>query len=462
MKGWKIALFGASWFLLGWISLKDMPLWSNLTAFHTQNMVISLGDAPAYDYGRMGFTRGIVRASPDNDGWTVGTDNGQVIGLDRRGKMRWQRSLGIGKMVAMTYSNDGRNVLVGEQSPSGNVYSLDSATGDVVWTYSTADTVGANMNLRSYPSVMRIQTDNAGNYYIAAFRYARINNVLSEYVGRICSLTPDGKVRWLFPDKAAMDAWVSWFAVDGLGESLVFATANFESSAIIEYQSNLYWLKAQNGELVDETVIAPIAYYGRTVMRGSPNYSRNGKLLTAMASDGRGFAYSRSGELLWERQVSRPQLIGDSWLNAVGRDALPTKYGVAFTTVNTYNRDNWQLATPLEHPSSNSFFMFDNDGGFQYQWRAGGGIEEVDIGDDVAVIGVGRNMRTKDIGVHGAAVLRLADGKLMDKFLTEGPCQAVALSADGKTIAAIEAPALMPDGKIIGAYRLHIHDIKID
>ena len=462
MKGWKTALFLASWLILGWLSLKDTPLWSKLAAFNNHNAIISLGEAPAYDYGRMGFTRGIVRASPDNGGWTVGTDNGQVIGLNRRGELRWRRYLGIGKMIAMTYSNDGSCVLVGEQSPSGNVYMLDAATGNVLWTYSTADLVGADMNLRSYPSVMRIQTDEAGNYYIAAFRYARKNNVLSEYAGRICSLTQNGKVRWLFPDKQAMDAWVSWFAVDRQGESLVFATANFESEASIAYQSNLYWLQGQNGKLVGETVIPPIAYYGRTVMRGSPNYSRDGKLLAAMASDGRGFVYNRAGELLWERQVSKPQLIGDSWINAVGRDALSTKYGVAFTMVNTYNRDNWQLATPLEHPSSNSFFMFNNDGAFQYQWRAGGGIEEVDVGNDIAVIGVGRNMRTRDIGVHGAAVLRLSDGKLLDKLSTEGPCQAVALSADGKSIAAIEAPALMPDGKIIGAYRLHIHDIKED
>lgn len=458
MKKWSVAVLAASWMILGWLALKESPVDAVFSAAQTKESVVSLGDTPVYDYGRMGFTRGVVRASPANDGWTVGTDNGEVLGFDRQGRQLWRKSIGIGKITAMTYSNDGRFVAIGEQSPSGNIYAINAATGEVAWTYATANVVGADLKRRSYPSVMRIQTDEAGNYYAATFRYARINGELSEYVGRICSLTSDGKERWLFPQLEPMDAWVSWFAVDRTGENLVFATANFESTATIKYQANLYWLK--NSALVKETYIQPIAYYARTVMRGSPFFNKDGSLLTAMASDGRGFAYDQNGELLWQTVISKPQRVADSWINAVGRDALPTKEGVLFTTVNTYNRDNWQLSTPVEHPSSNSLFMFDNNGNFRYQWRAGGGVEEVDHGERLAVVGVGRNLRTKDIGVHGAAVIRLSDGVLQDKLQTEGPCQAVAISADEKTIAAIEAPALMSDGKIIGAYRLHFYELK--
>lgn len=451
-------MLAVSWMILGWLALKESPLVAHFSSPQRQAAMISLGDTPVYDYGRMGFTRGLVRASPVNDGWMVGTDNGEVIGFDRQGRQLWRKSIGIGKITAMTYSNDGRVVAIGEQSPSGNIYAINASTGEVEWTYATANVVGADLKRRSYPSVMRIQMDETGNYYAATFRYARINGELSEYAGRICSLTSEGKERWLFPQTEPMDAWVSWFAVDKTGENLVFATANFESTATIRYQANLYWLK--NSVLAKEINIPPVAYYARTVMRGSPYFNRDGTLLTAMASDGRGFAYNQDGELLWQNVISKPQRVADSWINAVGRDALPTREGVLFTTVNTYNRDNWQLATPVEHPSSNSLFMFDNNGAFRYQWCAGGGVEEVDYGEHLAVVGVGRNLRTKDISVHGAAIISLSDGALKDKLQTEGPCQAVALSADEKTIAAIEAPALMADGRIIGAYRLHFYNIK--
>lgn len=53
-------------------------------------------------------------------------------------------------------------------------------------------------------------------------------------------------------------------------------------------------------------------------------------------------------------------------------------------------------------------------------------------------------------------MLDLNDGTELNFFHTEGPLQAVAISSNGKKIAGIEAPAVTPEGKIIGAYRLHI------
>ena len=41
-------------------------------------------------------------------------------------------------------------------------------------------------------------------------------------------------------------------------------------------------------------------------------------------------------------------------------------------------------------------------------------------------------------------------------FHTEGPVQAVDITPDGTMIAGVEAPAVTPEGKIIGAYKLHI------
>ena len=69
---------------------------------------------------------------------------------------------------------------------------------------------------------------------------------------------------------------------------------------------------------------------------------------------------------------------------------------------------------------------------------------------------MGRNVRTHNYKAHGALVLDLETGKKYSYFPTEGPCQAIGISPDGQWLAGVEAPALTPDGKIIGAYRLHI------
>ena len=81
-------------------------------------------------------------------------------------------------------------------------------------------------------------------------------------------------------------------------------------------------------------------------------------------------------------------------------------------------------------------------------------MEQIDFSNNMAACAVGRNVRTHNYAAHGAVVLN--DGTELNFFHTEGPLQAVAISSNGKKIAGIEAPAVTPEGKIIGAYRLHI------
>lgn len=144
-------------------------------------------------------------------------------------------------------------------------------------------------------------------------------------------------------------------------------------------------------------------------------------------------------------------------MNASGRDGYVTPYGVLFTTINTFNRENWQLPTPVEHPSNNSIFVFNLDGTYRYQFMAEATMEDLAFAQNQLVAcAIGRNVRTHNYKAHGALVLDLQSGKKQNFFATEGPCQAVGISADGSWVAGIEAPALTPQGKIIGAYRLHI------
>jgi len=162
------------------------------------------------------------------------------------------------------------------------------------------------------------------------------------------------------------------------------------------------------------------------------------------------------GNLLWTRFVSVPANVDNTWINASGRDGFVTDYGVTFTTINTFNRENWQLPTPLEHPSNNSIFLFSLDGEFKYQFKAEGTMEELAFADNLVACAVGRNVRTHNYAAHGMLLVDLKDGKEKLFHHTEGPCQAIDISADGSKVAAVEAPVLTPQGKILGAYRLHI------
>jgi hypothetical protein len=221
----------------------------------------------------------------------------------------------------------------------------------------------------------------------------------------------------------------------------------------------LYFLDKKTGEMLNSVWVPPVPPFENTVVRSSPNYSKDGKFLAASCSDGRGLLFDDKGELLWSRFVSAPANVDNTWINASGRDGFVTDYGVVFTTINTFNRENWQLPTPLEHPSNNSIFLFDTEGNFKYQFKAEGTMEELAFADNLVACAVGRNVRTHNYKAHGMLLVDLKDGEQKVFFPTEGPCQAIDISNDGTKVAAVEAPVLTPDGKILGAYRLHIWDV---
>ena len=84
-------------------------------------------------------------------------------------------------------------------------------------------------------------------------------------------------------------------------------------------------------------------------------------------------------------------------------------------------------------------------------------MEEIAFAKGIVACAVGRNVRTHDYKLaHGAILIKLSDGSLLKRFPTEGPVQAIDISQDGKHIGGIEAPAVTPEGKVIGAYRFHI------
>ena len=177
-----------------------------------------------------------------------------------------------------------------------------------------------------------------------------------------------------------------------------------------------------------------------------------------MASDGRGFLRDEDGRPIWERSISRVMEIGGSYYFAAGRDALFSGDKVLFGTINTFNRENWQLPAPVIHPSGNSLYGFDRDGRYLFRYTAPAEIEAIGVAGDVAALAIGRNVRNHDYKAHGAAVISLSDGTLLNEYHTKGPLQTLAISSDGRYVAGIEVPAVTAEGDLLGAYRLHIWD----
>lgn len=422
---------------------------------YSQIAQMSLGQVDVKNYQRMGFTRGIVRFSPDGKWLGVGTETGQLLLLDNSGRLQWSKSGGLGKLISLEFSTDGKSIYVGENSAEGALYCLEAATGREVWRLNSVNDIGGDIRRKSNPGIVRIISDKSGMIYALAQRHEKTDDGQSVYKSKIYCLNPAGKKQWEFPAKS-MDAWVNWMSVDIEGELLIFGTANFETQNHYEFDKNIYGIQASSGKQQWGITISTQPPYEKTILRGSPNLAADGRYLAAMASDGRAFLFDENGNEQWRRYLSQPKEISGVYLNALGRDAYIAGDRVIFATVNTYNSANWQLPTPVEHPSSNSLFLFNLSGDLLKKWQAGGSIDELALSSQLAVAAIGRNTKTKDPSVHGLALLRLSDGEMIDRFRTEGPCIAAAVSPDGRFAAGIEAPIQTDTGTIVGAYRLHL------
>ena len=446
----------ASWCALLWLTGSRTP-WTNFNIENKGDGVsVYLGDIPVENYDRMGFTKAVVRYSNAADGWLLGTERGELFLFDNDGRQKWKRSLGIGKLVAVCLSNDQKTAYIGEQSPEGNLYAVNIISGDILWKYKGADYVGSYASQRSYPSIVHIVTDNEGNVYANAYRFLMRSDGSRGYNGRMLAVKKDGSLLWRYPDDAPMDSWINWCDVNDNNGRVVISTSAYDFREDMQYKDTMYFINKNTGRLLNSTFVPAVAPFDNTVMRGSPNFSADGKYLAAACSDGRGFLFNERGDVIWQRTISRPAQVDGAWINASGRDGYVLPEGVAFTTINTFNRENWQLPTPVEHPSNNSLYMFNLDGTYKYQFEADATMEEIAFAGEIAACAVGRNVRTHNYQAHGALFIDLSTGRQRQFFHTEGPLQAIAVNTDGSMAAGVEAPALTPDGKIIGAYRLHI------
>lgn len=453
-----LLLFAFSCCALFWLTGSRTPWTLFQDSSRKDGYSVYLGDVPVENYDRMGFTRALIEYVKNEEGWLVGTDRGELFLFDKKGKQLWKRSLGIGKLVSLAVTPDGKIAYVGESSAEGNLYGIEIQTGDIIWRHKGADFAGSDASMRSYPATVHIAVDKAGNAYANIYRFIMDEKGNRTYCGRMIAVSVKGDLIWKFPAEERIDSWINWCDVSDAAQRVVISTSSFDFRPEMKYKSTMYFLDQKTGRLLEERFIPPVEPFDNTVMRGSPNFSADGNYLAGSASDGRGFYLDKTGKLLWWRYLSKATKVDNAWINASGRDGYILPQGVLFTTINTFNRENWQLPTPVEHPSNSSLFMFSPEGKFKYQYQGRAPIENLAFAAGKAACAIGRNVRTHAYTAHGLVVLDLASGREEAFYPTAGPCQAAGISDDGRWVAGVEAPAITPEGKIIGAYRLHIWD----
>jgi len=186
LKGYlALVILILSWFALYWLTSSRTP-WQHFAAVNKEHGIsVHLGDIPTQNYDRMGFTKAVVRYAKSEQGWVVGTERGELFLFDNMGRQLWKRTLGIGKLVSLCMSNAGDVAFVGEQSPEGKLYAINTHTGDVIWSYKSSAYIGSDPSQRSYPSVVHIVVDADDNVFANTYRFLMRKDGVRAYNARI-------------------------------------------------------------------------------------------------------------------------------------------------------------------------------------------------------------------------------------------------------------------------------------
>ncbi|KKH94487.1 dehydrogenase [Methanosarcina sp. 1.H.T.1A.1] len=413
--------------------------------------------------------KGVTKFSPDNSYLAIGTHGGSLKLIElATGDKVWEKQLVKGisdaRIADIEFSEDSKRLIVGEESPDALIYCFD-LNGTEIWKFGASEDLGSD--LKYMPAMKKIKLDSNGNIYVAASRACGYIGEKYKYLGRVYSFDPEGNLRWKFPESELMDSGVTWIDATPDGEYAAFGTTCF-TKADKWQDGTVHVLKGNTGEEYWSYKIPPVEpFFDYSAIWYSTQITPDGEQIITMTSDGRAFLFNNSRiietgvpEITWQQNISTPIVVSGVPIYGSANYAYIVNDTLIFSIGSTFSKDKNKDA-PFEHPSGNSLFAYDYDGNLLWKWRLDGYAGECARNDRYLVIPLAQNLVTEDRSVHGVYVFDVsksggASSRLSQIYGTEGITVSADISSDGRYIAALEAPARLDDGTVLGEYRVHI------
>ncbi len=412
---------------------------------------------------------GVTKFSPDSKYLAIGTHGGSLKLIElTTGEKVWEKQLVEGiadaRIADIEFSKDGKNLIVGEESPDAFIYCFD-LNGAEIWKFGAGQDLGSDLD--HLPAMKKMKLDSKGNIYVAASRACGYIGEKYKYLGRIYSFDPEGKMRWKFPESELMDIGVTWIDTTPDGKYAVFGTTSFTEGNKWK-DGTVHVLDGNTGKEDWNYSIPPLEpFFDYSAIWYSTQITPDGEKLITMASDGRAFLFDNSEimetgvpEAKWQANISTPILVSGVPIYGSSNYAYIINNTFIFSIGSTFSKDKNNEA-PIEHPNGNSLFAYDTDGNLLWKWRLDGYAGECALNDKYLVIPIAQNLVTEDRNVHGVYVFDISksggsNSKLVQSYNTEGLTVSADISTDGRYIAALEAPARLDDGTVLGEYKVHI------
>lgn len=420
-------------------------------------------------------TRGEVGFSPDGKYLVVGTHTGYIKVIETStNRLVFEKKLSEGQIQPFDFSEDSKYLVLGEQSVDGFIYAFELPGGKEIWRFRTGDEIGSD--IKNQPGVKRVKI--VGNTaYAVAYRSASGADI-NYYWTRIYAFDIEsGKVLWKYPENEVMDSAVSWIDVSQDGKYIAFETYVFVKAGKRgerKYTDGQTVVLSNEGKKLWSYEKSILPYQDNAWGYRGISFSNDGKYLTSTDVYGEGYLFDneeiiRTGKAapLWSKNISTAIEISGIPIYASLNYAYILGENVFFSPGSTFIPSKAKSAkygtAPVEHPNGNTLLVYNFKGDLLWKWKVEGYAGRLGFSKNqrYLVFPIAQNLVTNNIDVHGVYVFdNTAQGgatsKLAYIYKTQGIVVAAAISPDGKYIAALESPARLEDGTVIGEYKVHI------
>lgn len=423
-----------------------------------------------------------VAFSPDGSQLAIATDAGHLAIVNPlTGASIWTTRISEGYAKHATFNPDGTRFFIGEQSAEGLIYAykLSDDKPALLWRYRTADDIDTSRPANpddvygwvQYPGPYRIAMTEDGDL-LASANHSWTEDGKSLKKAQFYRFDgTTGKVKWKWPSDRALPMIIKWFDYSNDGKTVALVCDGGVIGGSSRYKSGtLYVIDGETGaDRWSYTFDSLKPFYRAVTFWRGVGISPDGSWINVSTDDGRVFIFnSTHSTQQWETDLTTPLKVSDIPITATTGTIGATDDSALFVTGDTYipyHLKKGAQQPPSAHPNGMTLFAYSWMGEKIWQWKLDNMPQALRIDDTgkYAVVSQSKYSRTDVQQLHGVSVFNLqTKGGGLDKYLytyrTEGmlPYDTVDISADGRLIAVVETPIVMPDETVRGKNRVHI------
>ena len=446
---------------------------------------VPLGDVSYYAKGG-GQPDTFVRFSPNGRLLAVGTFLGRIKVLDvYAGRTLWEQKIAEGITKQIDFSPDGKRIYFGEQSVDGFLYAADALSGENRRRLCRlADDLGTSppppkdslYGMYQLPACFRLKTLADGDLLLLGI-HCWGDHKRTESMTRLCRvyrLSPEGTVRWAFPQEGAMPLGLIYMDGDPAGRRVAVLAASAAGNTpedLVYKPGSIYVLDGRTGSLVGGHTFEPLKpHFEQVDFWQSVSVGPEGKLASLGVHDGRTFLVDLDTvEINATFTFGAPIMISGVPVSARATYThLAPDSMIYFQTGNSSvpyaSRFTHVVAPPGPHPWANTIHAVGSDGRVRWRYRSGHEYQNFYSSADGRWLLTCVNKEDKKTGRDAGAMLfdtrRPGGGsaKLVYYYRVEGlTFFHAALARDGSALALVEVPYQDPrTGMLVGSYQVHV------